>query len=181
MTTPLFSSRLYKNSTFPGQIVGIFPRCNSHYVSQEQVPQQQEEVREHSSALWKILPKRIMSSLTDCPLLRWRWTQIPPHWGLCFSDLKCDPWASFSTPWRFLQFPPTLLFPILPQGNSFQMSCSHQKPHVHPCTHTFVEPPRHEQIPCDARYLNSLEVVDMLNTWGRFWVGQWDFICPKYD
>lgn len=133
MAIPLLSSSdCIRTALFQLKFAGIFPRYNSHYISQEQVLQQQEEIRECTSALWKILPKRIMSSLTDCPLLRCRWTQITPQWGLCSSDVKCDPWASFSAPWPFLQFPPTLLFPTLPQGNSFQASCSH--PHFYQAT-----------------------------------------------
>lgn len=56
----------------------------------------------------------------------------------------------------------------------------HTRSHtVHPCVHTSVEPSRHKQISCDAKYLNSLEVAGMLNTWGRFWVGQWNFYMSK--
>lgn len=52
------------------------PGCNRQCISQEQAPQQQEEIREHASALRKILPKRTLGSQTECASLTCRWTQI---------------------------------------------------------------------------------------------------------
>lgn len=45
------------------------PGCNRRCISQEQAPQQQEEIREHASALRKILPKRTLGSQAECASL----------------------------------------------------------------------------------------------------------------
>lgn len=118
VTIPLFSGSDYiRTALFQLKCAGrSFSSYNMQCLSKKQALQQQEEVREHASALWKILPKRTMGSLTDCPSLTCTWTQITPHWGLRSCDLKHDSWASLLAPLAFPPISSHLLISYPPTG-----------------------------------------------------------------